>query len=77
MNKLYCHICYEPTSEEFICDKCDEYYCEGCSYTFSLHYQYEGSLCYYCSDQKRKTPLEKSTIRENKLKILFDGTDLS
>lgn len=68
----YCHICYSlKVDDEFICDKCDNYYCEGCSYAYTIHFQYEGGLCYYCSDQKRKKPLSKEDIRDNKMIILF------
>lgn len=78
MSKIFCHICYSETSEELICDKCEKYYCEECSYTFTIHYQYEGSQCYYCSDQRRKNPVNMIQLRrENLVKILFDGTDLS
>lgn len=42
----------------------------GCisSYTFTLHYQYEESLCHWCPDQKRRKPLTKDEIRANKLR---------
>ncbi len=63
-----CYICYAPTDPEFICDRCDNHYCEDCSYSFTLHYQYEGGLCYWYSDQSRKKPLIKETVRENKIK---------
>ena len=72
MSNLHCYICFKETDEEFICDKCDNYYCEDCSYTFTIHYQYEGGLCYWCSDQERKTPLIKSEVRERKLKYILD-----
>jgi hypothetical protein len=37
MQKIHCHICYSlNTDEDFICDKCREYYCEDCSYTFTI-----------------------------------------
>jgi hypothetical protein len=66
-----CHICYSNEEELFICDKCEELYCLDCSYTFSIHFQYEGSLCYWCSEQKRLKTLSKSDIRENKLKLIL------
>jgi hypothetical protein len=71
MQKIHCHICYSlDIDEDFICDRCEEYYCEDCSYTFTIHYQYEGSLCYYCSDQKRRKPLTKELKRHLKIKYL-------
>jgi len=67
----HCHICCSPDVEEdMACDRCEEIYCHDCSYTFSLHYQYEGSLCFWCSDQKRRNPLTKNDIRENKIRLL-------
>jgi len=69
----YCHICYKNNiDEDFICDTCDNYYCEDCSYTFTIHYQFQGSRCYCCSDQKRLKLLTKEMIRDNKLKLLIN-----
>jgi hypothetical protein len=69
----FCHICFTLNIDEnFICDICDNYYCEDCSYTFSLHYQFQGSRCYSCADQNRLNPLTKNLIRDNKLLILFN-----
>ena len=66
---IHCHICHTINVEEdMVCDRCEEIYCEACSYTFTLHYQYEGSLCHWCSDQKRRNPLTKDEIRSNKLR---------
>ena len=71
---IYCHICYYlNTDEDFICDTCEQYYCEECSYTFTLHYQHEGPRCYWCADQGRRKPLSKADIIDNKMKILFNG----
>lgn len=70
--KKYCYICYsDNTDDDFICDSCNEYYCEDCSYTFSIHYQHQGSRCYSCANQSRRKKLEKSIIRENKLKTIL------
>jgi hypothetical protein len=70
---LYCHICYSTNTEEyFICDRCENHYCEECSYTHSIHYQYEGSLCYWCSDQNRRKKLTKEIIRNNKMKLILN-----
>ena len=71
---IYCNICYSlNTDEDFICDTCEQYYCEECSYTFTLHYQHEGPRCYWCADQGRRKPLSKADIIDNKMKILFNG----
>ena len=70
---MNCYICYSKnTDEDFICDRCDKYYCEDCSYTYSSHFQYEGSLCYWCSGQKRRKTLLKSDILNNKIKIILN-----
>lgn len=65
----HCYICYTKNVEPdiMICDICDEIYCEDCSYTFSLHYQHQGSRCYSCADQSRRTPLNKRDIKLNKV----------
>jgi hypothetical protein len=64
----HCYICYTMSvDEEMICDRCEEIYCEDCSYTFSLHYQHQGSRCYHCADQSRRTKLDKRDITLNKV----------
>jgi hypothetical protein len=68
---MWCYICYSTNVDcDMICDMCDEIYCEGCSYTFSLHYQHQGSRCYVCAEQSRMSYLSKADIRDNKLKLL-------
>lgn len=69
---IYCHICYNETDKDFICDTCDNYYCEDCSYTYSLHYQYEGLQCYFCSNQNRRSKLSKEMIRNNKILLILN-----
>lgn len=68
----YCHICYEVDGIEDhnICDICDEIYCEGCSYTFSLHYQHQGSRCYICADQSRRERLTIIEKRDKKIRFI-------
>lgn len=74
---IHCHICYSTNVEpEMVCDICDELYCEDCSYTFSLHYQHQGSRCYSCADQGRRKVLTKQMIRENKLKLFLDNKSI-
>lgn len=68
----YCHICYSMNIDpEYVCDRCEQHYCWDCSYTFTIHYQYEGSLCHYCSDQRRRIPLTKDMKRDNKIKLVL------
>jgi hypothetical protein len=76
LQEKYCYICYS-TDECYICDRCEEHYCYECAYTFTIHYQYEGNLCYHCSDQRRKTPLTKELKRELKIKYLQSSNDNS
>jgi len=63
----YCYICYAQTDPEWICETCDEHYCEDCSYTFSLHYQFQGSQCYQCADQYRREKLDMRDVRINQI----------
>lgn len=71
-----CYICYSQTDEEFICDMCDNYYCDGCSYTFGIHYQHYVSRCFKCSEQRRIRTLTKETIRDNKIKYLLQNEEI-
>jgi len=71
--KYFCYICFGQTEEDFVCDRCDEHYCEKCSYTYTLHYQHEGARCYRCSDQNRRTKLTKEEIRDNKIKAICNA----
>lgn len=71
---IYCGCCYSMESidpETDICDTCEDYYCEECSYTFSIHYQFQGARCYMCADQRRRNPLSKAEKRDNKLKYFL------
>lgn len=67
----HCHICYSTKVEDCVCDRCEQHYCYDCSYTFSPHYQHQGSRCYPCANQSRREKLDKSIIRENKLKTIL------
>ena len=73
MGNIYCHICYDETDPEFVCDTCGEYYCEQCSYIYSLHYQHQGARCYICSGQNRLRPLDKEKVRERKINIILEN----
>ena len=73
MSEKLCHIClsdniFYEENEPLICDMCDEYYCEDCSYTFTIHYQHEGMRCYQCADQSRRKPLNK---RDSKIDYIL------
>ena len=71
MDEQICHICYSKDiicdDEPMICDRCDEYYCYDCSYAFTLHFEYYGSMCYHCSNQNRKVPLNRREAKINYL----------
>lgn len=70
-----CYICKSTNLEEnWICDRCDQLYCEDCSYTFTLHYQFQGSRCYHCADQHRRNGLTKEEVytRYENLSIKLD-----
>ena len=68
---IHCRICYtENVDPEWVCDRCEQHYCEDCSYTFSLHYQHQGNRCYQCADQSRREKLPNIDIlRDRKIKI--------
>lgn len=69
---IHCYICYQKTDEDFLCDRCEQYYCEDCSYIFTIHYQHQGSRCYSCADQSRLKPLLESNIRDNKINLILN-----
>jgi hypothetical protein len=75
-DNVYCYICFKITDKYLLCDMCDKYYCEDCSYRFSLHYQHQGARCYECADQDRIKPLRKIDIRNNKIES-FIGKKIS
>jgi hypothetical protein len=74
MKENICYICFSDDVEcddgYLICDRCDEIYCYECSYTYTIHFQYRGSLCYHCSNQRRRTPLN---IRDSKLNYILNN----
>lgn len=72
MDTCYCYICFHITEPEFLCDSCDRYYCEECSYAFTIHYQFQGARCYSCADQRRIKPLNKIELRDNKINFSID-----
>ena len=61
----FCYICFGATEEEIVCDTCGNHYCDNCSYSFTLHYQFQGPRCYKCSEQSRITPLKRDEVLEN------------
>lgn len=72
MINCYCYICYRYTDFDFLCDTCDSYYCDDCSYTFSLHYQHQGCRCYSCADQRRREKMDVVKVRNNKIEYFSD-----
>lgn len=71
---IHCYLCYARTEEDFCCDTCDQYYCEDCSYHFTLHYQFQGARCHHCADQYHRK-VTKEEIRDNKLKLIEYSRD--
>ena len=72
----HCELCFVSdniTDEDLCkCDTCDRFYCEDCTYTFSLQYQFQGCRCYECSDHNRiKGKINFVKLRDNKLKVLM------
>ena len=68
----YCYICYGLTEPEFLCDTCNRYYCEDCSYMFSLHYQFQGCRCYQCADQYKRIINHIKDSRSKKIIFSLD-----
>lgn len=63
---MKCYICYyssENEDEIFICENCDEYYCEDCSYLYANEYSPQGNFCYHYLDQNVRTKNELIYLR--------------
>lgn len=69
--EVNCYICGTVTDECLTCDRCDNYYCEECSYIFGIYYQFQGARCYRCSEQTRIKPLLKEKVRESIIENLI------
>lgn len=69
--ECYCEICNGLTEPEWLCDTCERHYCEDCSYTYTLYYNFQGSKCYQCADQSRRHPLTPD-IRKNSINIILN-----
>jgi hypothetical protein len=50
ITKPKCHICESHTEIEWVCEKCDEYYCEDCCAPFNMHTQIDYNCCERCSN---------------------------
>lgn len=48
-----CHMCKSNTSEEHVCEICDEYYCESCSSTYNQFSQIDYNCCKECQENKK------------------------
>jgi hypothetical protein len=70
--ECYCEICNVITEQDWICDRCESFYCEDCSYSFTIHYQFQGSRCYQCAEQSRRNPLTIPNLRENSIKYILN-----
>ena len=47
-----CHICKSNTSEEYVCEICDEYYYEECSSTYNQFSQIDYNCCKECQENR-------------------------
>ena len=48
-----CYYCDEITSEEYLCEKCDELYCENCSAQATFYNNPEKSCCLSCQEMSK------------------------
>lgn len=64
----HCYICYNLPEKLLLCKLCYNFFCDECSCS---HNQYVDSVCYNCTNQKRKTNLIIENIRNNKINLLF------
>ena len=47
-----CHICGRPTSIDFLCELCGDYYCEKCGAKYNQFTQIDFNCCVDCSDRR-------------------------
>ena len=50
-NRVCCYICNSTTNEEFVCDVCEENYCEEHSATYNQFTQIDYNCCKMCANQ--------------------------
>jgi len=46
-----CHICGKPTTKDYLCEKCDNFYCEDCHAVYNQFSQRDFSCCKKCAEQ--------------------------
>lgn len=50
LENIKCHICGDINEEEWICEKCDQVYCENCSADFTYHSPIDFNCCEDCAN---------------------------
>lgn len=45
-----CHICGNQNKEEWVCERCDQIYCESCSAKYDCFSQIDYNCCSNCVD---------------------------
>ena len=48
-----CHICGQPTSADYECKVCGEYYCDKCAATYDTFSQIDFNCCSKCQENER------------------------
>jgi hypothetical protein len=49
-----CHICGKPITKEYLCNYCDEYYCDDCSAKYDQFSQIDCNCCKKCAEKKHE-----------------------
>jgi hypothetical protein len=49
VKKPECHLCGTETELEWVCEKCDEFYCDNCSANYTFHSPIDYNCCKGCS----------------------------
>lgn len=48
-----CHVCGKDTELESVCEICDQFYCDDCSATFTIHNQIDFNCCEICESDRK------------------------
>ena len=51
LEDIRCHICVDQNEEEWLCERCNQVYCESCSAQYTYHSQIDYNCCESCANK--------------------------
>jgi len=67
-----CHICGNPTDEDYICQRCGEYVCEDCWVPMTYHNQCTETRCQSCEDLREEEEWKEIEREERQKEALIE-----